>query len=179
MLEIDNTAIVMIDVQGKLVNVMDQKELLLDNMQRLVKGAQVLNVPIIWLEQYPQGLGPIDKTLREYIQSNNPIEKVVFSACKSETFIEQLEVLDRKTILVTGIEAHICVYQTVVDLLKLGHKVEVVVDCVSSRTEMNKKIGINKMKSLGAKETSVEMALFELIGTANHPKFREISKIIK
>src|SRR5690625_283588 len=136
MLEIDNTAIVMIDVQGKLVNVMDQKELLLDNMQRLVKGAQVLNVPIIWLEQYPQGLGPIDKTLKEYVQPNNSIEKVVFSACKSETFIEQLEVLDRKTILVTGIEAHICVYQTVVDLLKLGDRKSVVVRSEEHTSEL-------------------------------------------
>src|SRR5690625_1498856 len=148
-------------------------------MQRLVKGPQVLLVPIIWLEQYPQGLGPIDVTLSEYIPSNNPIEKVVFSACKSEFFTKQLKGLDKKSILVTGIEAHICVYQTVVDLLELGYEVEVVVDCISSRTPINKEVGIEKMKSLGADITSVEMALFEMLGSADHAKFREISKIIK
>lgn len=179
MLKVEDTAIVIVDVQGKLVNVMDEKDLLLNNLQKLVKGAQVLNIPMIWLEQYPKGLGPIDDHLKKFVHPNEPIEKVVFSACKSDSFIQQLHALDKQSILVTGMEAHICVYQTVVDLLELGHEVEVVVDCISSRKQIDKEIGIEKMKSLGAHITSVEMALFEMLGSADHPKFREISKIIK
>src|SRR5690625_1642351 len=179
MLKVEDTAIVIVDVQGKLVNVMDEKNSLLNILQQLVRGAQVLHLPIIWLEQYPKGLGPIDNNLKQYVQPNEPIEKVVFSACKSESFIQQLKAVDRKSILVAGVEAHICVYQTVVDLLELEYKVEVVVDCISSRTKMNKDIGIEKVKSLGANITSVEMALFEMLGSAEHPNFREISKIIK
>src|SRR5690625_3101152 len=99
MLTLEDTAIVIVDVQGKLVNVMDEKEFLIDSLQRLIKGAQVLEIPIIWLEQYPQGLGPIDESLREFIDVTKPIEKVVFSACKSKSFIQQLDEIDRKSIL--------------------------------------------------------------------------------
>lgn len=179
MLKVDETALVIIDVQGKLAKIMHQSGEMLRNLERLIKGAQLLDIPILWLEQYPKGLGSTAEEIKQHLTDNSPIDKMAFSACKSNTFQEELKKLERKSMLVAGIETHICVYQTVSELLNLGKEVEVVVDCVSSRTLANKEIGLDKMKSLGASVTSVEMVLFELMGTAEHSKFREISKLIK
>lgn len=179
MIDVNDSAIVMVDVQGKLVNVMDDKEVLIKQLTQFIEGAQALNVPIIWLAQYPRGLGPIDSRLVEYVPENEQIDKVVFSACQSEDFSKKLQSLNKKHIFVAGVEAHICVYQTVADLLNEQYGVEVVVDGISSRTLLNKQIAIDKMISLGAKVTSVEMALFEWLKSAEHDKFREISRIIK
>lgn len=179
MLKIDDTALVIIDVQGKLAKVMHQSKEVISNIESLIKGAQLLEIPILWLEQYPKGLGPTTDEIKQHLTDSNPVAKMTFSACKNENFQEELKKLNRNSMLVAGIETHICVYQTVNELLKEGKNVEVVVDCVSSRTLANKEIGIEKMKSLGAAVTSVEMALFELMETAEHPKFREVSKIIK
>lgn len=179
MLKIEDTALIVIDVQGKLAKIMHQSSEILRSIENLIKGAQLLNIPILWLEQYPKGLGATSDQLKQHLTESSPIEKMVFSACKNEEFQKELEKLNRNSMLVCGIETHICVYQTVQELLHLGKNVEVVVDGVSSRSLANKQIGLEKMTSLGAKVTSVEMALFELIQTAEHPKFKEISKIIK
>ena len=104
---------------------------------------------------------------------------MIFSAFESEAFQEELKQLGRKNLLVTGIESHICVYQTVRQLLENDYYVEVLADCVSSRTAENRQIGIERMLALGAELTSVEMVLFELIRSAEHPNFKEISQIIK
>ena len=175
----NDSAIVMVDVQGKLVNVMHENDELIKNLQRFVRGAQVLEVPIIWLTQYPQGLGPIDSRLTEYVPDNEQIEKLVFSACQSGNFMKKLQSFNCKHIFVAGIEAHICVYQTVVDLLEENYHIEVLADGISSRTALNKQVAIDKMTSLGAKVTSVEMALFEWLKSAEHKSFRDISSIIK
>ena len=179
LLKLDETAVVLIDVQGKLAEIVHESEQLLDSTEKLIKGAQILEVPILWLEQYPKGLGPTKEQLKQHLTDQTPIEKIAFSGCKCDEFQEQLKKLDKKSYLVAGIETHICVYQTVSELLAQGKEVEIVVDCVSSRTLANKEIGIEKMKQLGAKVTSVEMALFELMETAKHPKFKEISNLIK
>lgn len=179
MLTIDDTALVLVDVQGKLARIMHDSEELLGNIAKLVEGANVLGIPIIWLEQYPKGLGPTAEVLQEHLTEYEPIAKMSFSGQGNEAFKAQLTELNRKNVLVAGIESHICVYQTVRDLLAASYHVEVVVDCVSSRTKQNSDIGLHKMNALGAKQTSVEMALFELLATAEHPNFREISKIIK
>lgn len=179
MLKVDDTILVLVDVQGKLANIMHDSEELLANLSKLIQGANLLEIPIIWLEQYPKGLGPTADVLQEYLVENEPIAKMSFSAYGNEIFSEELRNSNRNNILVAGIESHICVYQTVRDLLHADLNVEVVVDCISSRTRRNSEIGINKMNALGAKQTSVEMVLFELLGTAEHPNFKEISKLIK
>lgn len=179
MLKVEDTALVLIDVQGKLAKIVHESEELLINLQRLVKGAQLLEIPILWLEQYPKGLGPTAEEIKQHLAEMSPIDKMTFSACKNEKFQDELQQLGKKSFLVAGIETHICVYQTASELLNDGNHVEVVVDGVSSRTSANKEIGLEKMKSLGASVTSVEMALYELMETAEHPKFKEISKLIK
>lgn len=179
MLNVNDTALVIIDVQGKLARIMYQSKELLANLEKLIKGARILDIPILWLEQYPKGLGPTADEIKQHLTANSPIDKITFSACKNENFQEELKKLGKNSFLVAGIETHICVYQTVSELLDEGKYVEVVVDGVSSRTKENKEIGLEKMKSLGAAVTSVEMALFELMETAEHPKFKEISNLIK
>lgn len=180
MLKADDTAFVLIDYQGKLAKVMHESEELLTSLIRLIKGLQLLDIPIIWLEQYPKGLGPTADEIKQLLDVNyQPIAKMHFSSCKNSEFQVALEKLDKKVFLVAGIEAHICVYQTVHELLNMGHHVEYVQDGISSRTLENKQIAMNKMNLLGAFPTSVEMALFELMGTAEHSNFKEISNLIK
>lgn len=179
MLQVDDTALVIVDVQGKLAKIMHQSQELLKNISNMIQGAKLLDVPVLWLEQYPKGLGPTNEQIQVLLTSNTPVEKMTFSACGTEAFQQQLEKLNKKSLLVAGIESHICVYQTVNDLLKHHHEVEIITDCISSRTLGNKQVGIDKMVSIGAKVTSVEMALFELMQTAEHPKFKEISRLIK
>lgn len=179
MLELNNTLLVIIDVQEKLYQAMHEKETLAGNLQKLVKGLQILNVPIITVEQYPQGLGHTITEIKELSESWNPIEKNCFNCCQNEEFIERIKEYNRGTILLAGIEAHICVYQTAIDLMDMGYRVEIVLDAVSSRTEANKNVGIEKMIAEGSSFTTVEMALFELLKVGKGDAFKEILKIVK
>ena len=179
MLNIDKTALVIIDVQEKLSRVMHEKEKLFENLQKLVKGVKLLNIPIIITEQNPNGLGPTVSEIAPLLTDIKPVTKFSFSCCSEEPFLRQLEMLNRKQVLLAGIETHVCVYQTAVDLIEAGYEVHTIVDCVSSRTLENKNLALDKMKSEGANLTSVEIALFELLKTAANPKFKELSKIVK
>lgn len=179
MFTIPSTILVLIDVQNKLAELMHEKQTLFNNLQILVKGMQILDVPIIWLEQNPLRMGRTIDSLRDLLSSQEPIPKMSFSCCGDNTFKEQLEASGRKQVLLAGIETHVCVYQTARDLAGSGYEVEVVADAVSSRTPDNKLIGLDKIKACGVQFTSVEMILFELMRTAERPAFREILKIVK
>ncbi len=179
MLNIDKTALVIIDVQEKLSRVMHEKEKLFENLQKLVKGVKLLNIPIIITEQNPNGLGPTVSEIAPLLTDIKPVTKFSFSCCSEEPFLRQLEMLNRKQVLLAGIETHVCVYQTAVDLIEAGYEVHTIVDCVSSRTLENKNLALDKMKSEGANLTSVEIVLFELLKTVANPKFKELSKIVK
>lgn len=180
MLTVNNTALLVIDVQGKLAQLMHQKETLFANLQKIIKGAQVLNIPIIWTEQVPEKLGQTLPAIAGLLTgSATPISKSSFSCCGHPPFMDALQALNRDQVLVTGIETHICVYQTAVDLLNRGYQVQVVADAVSSRTAENKHIGLERIKAAGAAITSTEMALFELLRVAKGDKFRAIAKIVK
>ena len=179
MLNIEKTALVIIDVQEKLSRVMHEKQKLFENLQRLIKGIQILGIPIIVTEQNPNGLGPTVPEIAPLLTDSKPVTKFSFSCCGEEPFLRQLEMLNRKQVLLTGIETHVCVYQTAIDLIEAGYEVHTVVDCVSSRTPENRNLALEKMKSEGARLTSVEIALFELLRTAASPKFKELSKIVK
>lgn len=178
-MNVEKTALVIIDVQEKLSRVMHEKEKLFENLQKLVKGAQILGIPILVTEQNPNGLGPTVPEIAPILTDIKPVTKFSFSCCGEEPFLREIEKLNRKQILLAGIEAHVCVYQTAIDLIEAGYEVHTVVDCVSSRTPENKNLALDKMKSEGARLTSVEIALFELLRTAKSPKFKELSKIVK
>ncbi len=179
MLSKQHSLLHIIDVQERLFNVMHDKESLLDSMVKLLKGVQVMELPVVWMEQYPKGLGSTIPELGELLQNQKPLEKMCFSSCRNPNFIEGLHVQGRNQILVMGIETHVCVYQTVADLIRRGFDVRVVADAVSSRTQKNHEFGLRAMETRGAKLTTVEMALFELLEEAGTDSFRRISRIIK
>jgi isochorismate hydrolase len=179
MLKIENAVLSIVDIQGNLAHAMCEKELLFKNVQKLIRGIQVLGIPIVWLEQNPKGLGPTIPEISDLLSDNQPISKISFSCCRNDRFMQELKALNRKQILVAGIEAHICIYQTAADLVDLGYEVQVVTDAVSSRTIGDKKIGLQKMKDCGVSITSVETALFELLKVAEGQQFKEIVKIVK
>jgi len=180
MLNLDTTALVVIDVQGKLAQLMHQKVSFFANVERMIKGAQILNLPIIWTEQAPDKLGQTIPQLRQPLQeTTQPIAKISFSCCGNPPFMEQLKSINKSQVLITGLETHICVYQTVRDLLDIGYEVQVVADAVSSRTAENKQLGLERMKEAGATLTGTEMALFELLRVAEGPEFKAVSKLVK
>jgi nicotinamidase-related amidase len=179
MLKPDNTALVIIDIQTKLWNVMSEKEALLDNAGKLVRGMQVLGVPVILTEQNPQGLGPTQPDLMKLMPGVQPLPKFCFSCYQDQGFRQALRSLQRKQVLIAGIESHICVYQTTLDLLEAGYEVQVVADAVSSRVLRNRDIALSRVQSEGAKLTVTEMAIYELLQTAQSPQFKELLKVIK
>jgi nicotinamidase-related amidase len=179
MLNIENAILVSIDFQEKLLRAMYQKEKLVDNLQRLLKGLQVLEVPVIFTEQNPQGLGATVAEISSILPSFNALPKLSFSCCNDRNIMKELGISGKSQVLVAGIEAHICVYQTAMDLMKQGYEVQIVSDCISSRTPENLNVAIQRLQSEGARITSTEMALFELLGKAEGAKFKEISKIVK
>ena len=179
MLEIENCCLVVIDVQGKLAQLMHDKESLLKNIQILIHSAKILNIPIIWCQQCPDALGPTIPQIAELLSGIDPINKASFSCCSLDQFKTKLKELTRKQILLCGIETHVCVYQTAIDLLRKGYEVEVISDAVSSRSLHNKEVAIDTMSATGAKISTTEMALFELLKTADHPRFKQIAKLIK
>lgn len=179
MLTTENSALILVDVQGKLAQTMHNKQSFFDNIIRLVKGAQILELPILWAEQNPAGLGPTIPEIAELLPNQNPLSKLSFSCCGTEAFIKELETLNRQNMLVAGIEAHVCVYQTAADLVDLNYDVQVVADAVASRTAENRQIGLERSKAAGAGLTSTETVLFELLKIAKGNKFKEIIKIVK
>ncbi|WP_461537496.1 hydrolase [Spongorhabdus nitratireducens] len=179
MLSLDNTALVIVDVQGKLATLMHQQQELFKNLAVMTAGAKELSLPVIWMEQLPEKLGPTITEISEVLADQKPLRKSSFSCYGEPSFVAELEKLGVKQLLVVGIEAHICVYQTAMDLHNAGYEVEVVADAVGTRKEENKQIALDKLSQAGVKLTTTEMALFELMKTANVPQFRAIAKLVK
>ena len=179
MLNIQDCCLVVVDVQGKLAQLMYEKEVLFKNIQVLIKSAKILDIPILWCQQCPDALGPTLPEIAQLLTDCEPIDKSVFSCCGAEQFNIELNELKRRQVILCGIESHVCVYQTAVDLLRKGFCVDLVADAVSSRTLENKQIGINRMAAEGVNISCTEMALFELLRTAEHPQFKQVAKLIK
>ncbi len=180
MFTIDNTILLLIDVQGQLAQLMHEKDKLFKSLGNLIQGMGILGVPIIWMEQIPKNLGPTTEAVSKYLTDNAPIEKFSFSCCGEPRFMEKFKKAGRTQVLLTGIETHICVFQTGYDLInKQGCQVQVVTDCVSSRTKENKEIGIQRIVQSGGQVTCVEMVFFELLRAAQGDKFKQVIKLIK
>lgn len=179
MFYIDKTVLILVDVQGKLARMMYDRETLFDSLEILINGMKILGVPIIWMEQIPSKLGPTVEEIRQLMTGESPIPKDSFSCCKEPVFMDTFNKLSRNQVLIAGIETHICVFQTVRDLLLNGCDVQVVSDCVSSRTQDNKLLGMERSVQAGAQITSVEMIFFELLQRAQGEHFRKIIRLIK
>jgi len=179
MFAIDKTIMLLIDVQGQLSQLMYEKEKLFRSLGTLIQGMKILEVPIIWMEQIPKNLGPTTEVISKYLTGEDPIEKFSFSCCDEPQFMDQFKKAGRTQVLLTGIETHICVFQTGHDLIQQGCEVQVVSDCVSSRTKENNEIGIQRIVQSGGQVTCVEMIFFELLKAAQGDKFKQIIKLIK
>lgn len=179
MIQADKCVCVVVDVQEKLSAIMQERETLCLNLQKLVRGMQILKVPIVWVEHVPEKMGPTIQAVRDLMADMKPITKSSFSCCLEKSFLMKLTDLGRTQVLLSGIEAHVCIYQTAADLVRLNYEVEVVADAVSSRTQANRTTGLDRMRTAGAGITSVETVLFEMVRVVDHPACREILKLVK
>ncbi|MBA3536381.1 MAG: hydrolase [Tatlockia sp.] len=176
LLERDRSCLVLIDVQEKLMPLVQNPDAVLARCQWLMLLAKDLAVPQLASEQYPKGLGPTVESLRCMISEEELIEKVHFSCFKALEFKQRLDALKKKQMVLIGIEAHVCVLQTALDLQQSGYEVFVVVDAVSSRSELDYKYGLKRMKQDGIHLITSEMVFFEWIGQAGTAEFRTLSK---
>ncbi len=172
-------ALLVVDVQERLMPVIDNAERVILNIRRLIQGASILGLPVLATEQYPRGLGPAVQTVRELLSEDCVREKITFSCLGEPSIFESLRAAGRDTILVCGAEAHVCVCQTVHDCLAAGYRVHVAADAVSSRAPENRALALERMARAGAVVTSTEMALFELLERAGTDEFRAVSKLVK
>jgi nicotinamidase-related amidase len=170
---------VLIDVQEKLAPHIHGIEAVVSRQQVLIKGLQALGVPILVTEQYTKGLGATLPQLQESLTHYRPMEKMAFSCLDDPVFEEALKESGRKAVVLSGIETHVCVLQTVLDLLEDGYQPVVIEDCVSSRKESDKLIALSRMEKEGAVISSVESILFELCRISGTETFKHISRLVK
>lgn len=178
MLKRDNAILVFIDVQGRLAEIVDDSETLFGNLRRLLEGMKALDVPVIVTEQIPEKLGATRDEFQEFI-TEPAVAKHSFSCCGEPGFFQALENSGRKQVILCGIETHICVYQTALQLLETGHKAYVVTDAVSSRNPANKELALRRLECEGVRLTGTEMVLFELLADAQDPAFKSILNAVK
>ncbi len=171
--------LLVVDIQERLLPAIFEKERVVANAVRLLKGAAILGLPVFATEQYRQGLGPTVTEVVGAVPGFSPFEKLNFSACGAKGLMEVLRDAQVKEVILCGIEAHVCVSQTCLDLLDAGLRVFVAADAVSSRTRDNHQIGLERMRSAGASIVSTEMVLFELLEKAGTEEFKQVLALVK
>ena len=180
-LEAERCALIVIDVQEKLLPPIFQKEQLIRNTQLLIRLAGSLNIPTILTAQYAKGLGATVPEIASLLPETQAIDKQVFSCFGSDVFCSMLKRMpgNRNTVLLCGMESHICVMQTALGALREGYLVHVASDAVSSRTEWNWKMGLERMRAAGAVISSTEMMIYELLRSSDTPAFKEMLRYLK
>jgi len=168
-----------IDIQQRIHAVMKYRERLTENVIKLINGFKILKVPIFITEQYRKGLGPTLQPILDALNPNNIVEKMNFSCCAALPLMEQLRDKRVKQIVICGIESHVCVLQTALDLLAEGFQVHLVYDAASSRRKMDHQTAIDRMRQAGVIITTTESVLFELLVQAGTPEFKQISQLIR
>lgn len=172
-----HTALCVIDVQEKLIPTIPTGQHLIAECCRLIEAANLFDTPVLFTEQYPKGLGPTVAPIATKIMHQNAIEKLSFSCCGTPTFLNKIS-RDVETIIVCGIETHICVSQTVLDVLQLGFRVCIAVDAVGSRHEHDHTVALRRLEGSGAALSTTEAILFELCTTAENPAFKKMQQLI-
>jgi isochorismate hydrolase len=175
----DTTALLLIDIQEKILSVMDKPAQIIKNSLKLIKGFKILNIPIFYTEQYPKGLGNTSAALLKELQGLSAIQKMTFSCAGAGNLFPRLKDNNALQIVASGIEAHVCVQQTVLDLLANDFQVNVAADAVSSRNEFDYRMALDRMRHHGAEITTTEAILFELLNECGTEEFKKISKIVK
>ena len=176
MLKASDALVVMIDMQEKLINATNAENEV-KQAEKIIKAAEILNIPVLVSEQYPKGLGQTLPELKNDKQKY--IEKTSFSLLKQEDALDMVRLFHKKQIILFGIETHICVYQTAMDLMKKGYEVYLIKDACKSRKEYEYNAGIDLMRQNGIKISCVEITLFELLESSKHPHFKEVQQLIK
>ncbi len=179
MLQKENCGLIVVDIQGTLARIVQNSDLYIQNTRKLIQCCQLLDIPVVWLEQNSKGLGPTVPELAELMGEATVNEKFHFNGLFEEPIKEVIKATGKSQWLVVGIEAHICVYQTVLGLLNEKFEVDVVSDCISSRLQSNVELALTKMRDSGASITSVEMCVFELMKNARMDRFRDVLSVIK
>jgi nicotinamidase-related amidase len=176
---IESSLLLLVDVQGRLARLMHESEAMIRQQAILIRACRLLEVPVLWAEQLPDKLGPTVDELQQPLAGLVPSAKSSFGCCGDAALRQALESSGRAQILLCGIEAHVCVWQTAAALLGMGRSVYLVADAVSSRSVFNRNIALRRMERAGVHLSNVEMLLFELMQDASHPRFRDVTALLK
>ncbi|HEY5604387.1 MAG TPA: hydrolase [Gammaproteobacteria bacterium] len=172
--------LLVIDVQTRLAPVMSDRKTLLRNCERLLKAANLLAVPVTVTEQYPKGLGRTEPSLLHALPAGlTPVEKTCFSCCGASGFEASVPSMENRQFILCGIESHVCVLQTAMDLLDRNHQVFVAADAIDSRSREHKQLALGRMQQAGAIITTTESVLFEWLRDAKHEQFKTISALLR
>jgi nicotinamidase-related amidase len=176
------SVLILIDIQERLAGAMPKgvKDRVVEQIKTLITAANTLSVPVVVTEQYPKGLGHTEAELKDCLKADvKIIEKTSFSAIKADGFFAPIDESNRKQIIITGMETHICVLQTALDLQQHGFQVFVVEDAVSSRAKTNQYNALQRLRNAGVIITTVESIIFEWLANAEHPEFKKLAKLIQ
>jgi nicotinamidase-related amidase len=178
-LQKEKTALLIIDLQERILPVIRNYETVLENTVKLIKGFKAMQLPVYFAEQYPNGLGPTSQKILEELSGFTAYQKMSFSCFGAENIFDEFHKKKLSQIVICGVESHVCVQQTVLDLMANDYQINVAADAVSSRKEIDYNIALKRMRTLGAEITTAESILFELLEICGTPEFKEVSKIVK
>ena len=178
-LDASNAALLVVDVQDAFLKAIWERARVVENTIRLIEAAKALDVPVLVTVQNAARMGGCTQSVASALPQSETLDKMTFSCCGDARFLHALEAVGRKQILICGVESHICVSQTAHDLLSMGFTVHIARDAVSSRTQANWEVGIEKMRGSGCVITSAESAIFELVRDASTPAFKRILPLVK
>ncbi|TDJ54246.1 MAG: hydrolase [Ignavibacteria bacterium] len=179
LLTTDKTALLIIDIQERIIRVINEYETVVENTIKLIKGFKALGIPIYYTEQYPKGLGPTVESIQNELEGNDAIQKLSFSCSGAGDLFNELIKNGISQVVVCGVESHVCVQQTVLDLIANDFQVNLAADAVSSRRVKDYEISLSRMRQHGADVTTTEAILFELLNVCGTDVFKQISKIVK
>ncbi len=175
----EQTVLLVVDIQGKLARLVADSEIMIQQTRKLIAVAQILQIPTIFTEQVPDKIGSTIDEIKSICKDFRPVIKTSFSCWIEPVFQKSLKALGRKQVVICGIEAHVCVFQTVADLLNQQYSVQVVADAVASRQAFHKEIALSRMRQLGAQISCTEMTATELLRIAQGDQFKKILQLIK
>jgi nicotinamidase-related amidase len=175
----ENTALLIVDYQERLIPAMSGADALLKKSAMLIEGMKILGIPALVTRQYPKGLGDTAEPIKSLVEHIAPLDKMTFGCTDDPAISSAINALGRKTIVLCGIEAHVCVFQTALGLLETNFTVVLPVDCTSSRSPFDKEIAVSRMQSEGVKLSTAESILFEITQISGTDEFKSISKLVK
>jgi len=178
-LQREKTTLLIIDIQERILPVIHNIENVVQNTLKLINGFKILSIPIYFTEQYPKGLGQTEKRIKEALESSEAIQKMSFSCSGAGNLFAELKEKNISQVVVCGIESHVCVQQTVLDLIANGFQVDVAADAISSRKQFDYEIALHRMRTNGAEVTTTESILFELLNVCGTDEFKAVSKLVK